>query len=143
MNPAILSTTGAIGRLLLAAIFLLSGLQKLGDAAGTKAYIAAAGLPFPDLAYLVAVVIEVGFAAALIVGYRTRTVAAVMALFTLATAFGFHANFGDPNQMIQFMKNLAITGGLLQLTALGAGPLSLDSRAQRSTLATPALRRAA
>lgn len=143
MNTTFLSLGGIIGRVLLAAIFLLSGIQKLGAPADTKAYIAAAGLPFPELAYLVAIVVEVGFALALMAGYRTRAVAAVMAAFTLATAFGFHANFADQAQMIQFMKNLAITGGLLQLVAFGAGPLSVDNRLVRRTASAPTLRRAA
>ncbi|MGO4711373.1 DoxX family protein [Bradyrhizobium sp. 2TAF24] len=118
----------ALGRLLLAAIFLLSGVGKVFAPGATQGYIAAAGLPAPFLAYLVAVAVEVVGGALLVLGYQTRAVALVLAVFTLATAFGFHHNFAEQNQMIHFMKNLAITGGLLQVVAFGAGAFSLDGR---------------
>jgi putative oxidoreductase len=116
------------GRILLAAIFLISGLDKLGHAQGTIAYIQSAGLPAPQLAYVAALVIELGGSLLLILGYRSRASAAVLAAFTLITAFGFHAQFGDQNQMIHFLKNIAITGGLLQVLAFGAGAWALDAR---------------
>jgi putative oxidoreductase len=118
----------ALGRLLIAAIFLLSGVGKIFAPEQTQAYIAAAGLPLPFAAYVVALLAEVGGGALLVVGYQTRAVALALAAFTLATAFGFHHNFADQNQMIHFMKNLAITGGLLQVAAFGAGRFSLDAR---------------
>ena len=83
---------------MLAAIFLISGFGKLTGAAGTIGYIAQAGLPAPTLAYAVALIVELGGGALLVIGYRARLVAAVMAIFSLATAFAFHANFGDQNQ---------------------------------------------
>jgi len=129
------NATALVGRILLAVLFLMSGVGKLGAPAGTQAYIAAAGLPAPLLAYLVAVVVEVGGGLLLIVGYQTRIVAVIMALFTLAAAFGFHNNFADQNQMIHFMKNLAITGGLLQVAAFGSGGFSLDAWRERSASA--------
>jgi putative oxidoreductase len=125
------SILAAAGRLLLAAIFLISGLGKLADPAGTQAYIAAAGLPVPLLAYLAAVTVEVGGGLLLIVGYRTRLVALVIAAFSIAAALGFHHNFADMNQMIHFLKNVAMAGGLLQVAAFGAGSLSLDARRER------------
>ena len=64
----------------------------------------------------------------LLLGYKTRAIAAAMAVFTLATALGFHTNFADQNQMIHFLKNLMIMGGLLQVAAFGAGRFSLDAR---------------
>ncbi len=121
-----------IGRVLIAFIFVLSGLSKIGNPTGTQAYIAAAGLPLPELAFWIAVVIEVGGGILLIVGYQTRAVAAVVALFTVAAALGFHTNFADQNQMINFMKNICMTGGLLQVVAFGAGAFSLDARAGRT-----------
>ena len=125
------SILAAAGRLLLAAIFLISGLGKLADPAGTQAYIAAAGLPVPLLAYLAAVAVEVVGGLLLIVGYRTRLVALVIAAFSIAAALGFHHNFADMNQMIHFLKNVAMAGGLLQVAAFGAGSLSLDARRER------------
>jgi putative oxidoreductase len=131
MNSTASSASSLIGRLLLATLFLVSGIGKLAAPAATKAYILSAGLPFPDLAYGLAVLVEVGFALALVVGYRTKGVAAVMAAFALVTAFAFHAHFGDQNQFIHFLKNLAITGGLLQVVAQGAGALSIDGYRNR------------
>ncbi len=121
-----------IGRVLIALIFLLSGLSKIGNPAGTQAYIAAAGLPLPELSFWIAVVIEIVGGVLLIVGYQARAAAGVVALFTVAAAIGFHNNFADQMQMINFMKNICMTGGLLQVVAFGAGPISLDARVGRA-----------
>jgi putative oxidoreductase len=123
---------GAVGRLLIAALFLISGLGKIAMPALTQNIIASAGLPFPLLAYLVAIVIEVGGGILLILGYQSRIVASVMAVFTVAAALGFHRNFADQNAMAHFLKNISITGGLLQIVALGAGTFSIDSRLAKS-----------
>lgn len=119
--------TAAAGRVLLASLFLVSGAGKLAAPAATRAYIAAAGIPVPDVAYLLALSVELGLATVLIAGFRTRLAALLMALFTLATALLFHAHFGDQNQMVHFLKNIAIAGGLLQVAASGAGSLSADA----------------
>ena len=105
-NPYI----GAVGRLLIAALFLISGLGKIAMPALTLGFIASAGLPFPVLAYLVAIVIEVGGGMLLILGYQSRIVASVMAVFTVAAALSFHRNFADQNAMVHFLKNISITG---------------------------------
>src|ERR1700704_2920196 len=112
---------GAFGRLLIAALFLISGLGKIATPALTQGYIASAGLPFPFLAYLVAIVIEVAGGTLLILGYRTRIVAGVMAVFTVAAALGFHRDFADQNAVAHFLKNISITGGLLQIAPLWGG----------------------
>lgn len=114
-------TLPLIGRVLIAAIFILSGLSKLAAPTATMAYIASVGLPFPILALAGAVVIEVVGGLVLISGYRLRTVAAVLALFSLVTALFFHNNFADQNQFIHFFKNVAMAGGLLQIVAFGKG----------------------
>src|SRR3981189_2162242 len=125
---------GAFGRLLIAALFLISGLGKIAAPALTQGFIASAGLPFPLLAYLVAIVIEVGGGILLILGYQSRIVASVMAVFTVAAALDFHRNFADQNAMAHFLKNISITGGLLQIAALGAGTFSIDSRLAKSRI---------
>lgn len=125
---ALTDVAAVVGRLLLAAIFLISGFSKLANPAGTIGYIASSGLPLPEVAYAGAVFVEVILAAALVLGYRTRLVAAAIAGFTLVTAFAFHFNLGDQNQFIHFFKNIAIAGGLLQVIALGGGKFSLDAR---------------
>ena len=75
-----------------------------------------------------ALVVEIGGGVLLVVGYRTREAALALALFTIVAALGFHNNFAEQNQMIHFLKNLAIAGGLLQIVAFGAGSISLDAR---------------
>ena len=127
-NDSAQSAVPLIGRILLAVIFILSGVSKLANPAGTQGYIASVGLPLPLLAYIVAVVVEIGGGALLLVGYRTRLAALAMAVFTVAAAVFFHHAFGDQNQFIHFMKNIAITGGLLQVFAFGAGAFSVDNR---------------
>jgi putative oxidoreductase len=122
------SYVAALGRLLIALLFLFSGVGKIFAPAMTQGYIASAGLPAPLIAYLIAVVVEVGGGALLVLGWQTRPVAAVLAIFTLAAALGFHHNFADQNQLIHFLKNIAIIGGLLQVAAFGAGAFSLDGR---------------
>ena len=117
-----------VGRVLLAAIFVLSGVGKIFAPEATQGYIAHAGLPFPQLAFLGAVLIEVAGGLLLAVGYKTRLAAIVLAVFSVATALIFHGAIGDQNQFIHLLKNLAIAGGLLQVVAFGAGPLSLDAR---------------
>ena len=126
----------ALGRLLIALIFVLSGLSKIAAPANTIAYIQSAGAPFAPAAFGIAAVVEVIGGLALLVGFQTRLVAAILATFTLAAAVLFHNNLADQNQMIHFMKNLAITGGLLQVIAFGAGAFSIDNR--RKSASVPA-----
>ena len=117
------------GRLLIGLPFALSGFGKLAAIGPTRQMIAAAGLPFPALALAVAITVELGGGLLLMAGYKARFVAAALAVFAIATALSFHANFADQNQMIHFLKNVMITGGLLQIVSFGAGALSIDNRA--------------
>ena len=117
-----------VGRLLTGFCFFMSGLNKLGAYAGTTAAIASVGLPVPPAAYLVAVLCEVGGGLLLMLGFRTRAAAAIIAVFVLTTAIFFHSNFADQNQMIHFFKNLMIIGGLLHIVYFGSGTFSLDNR---------------
>ena len=121
-------TLPLVGRILMATIFVLSGLGKLGAPAATQGYIAAMGLPAPLLAYLGAIAIELGGGLLLLAGYRTKVVAGVLAAFCVVTAFVFHHALADQNQMIHFLKNFAMAGGLLQLVAYGAGRYAVDGR---------------
>lgn len=117
-----------VGRLLIGLPFVMGGLSKLGAYGKTTSMIAAAGLPLPPLAFSVAVAIELGCAFLLLIGYRARAAALLMALFCATTAAFFHSNFADPNQMTHFLKNIMLAGGLLQIVAFGAGALSIDNR---------------
>jgi putative oxidoreductase len=84
----------------------------------------------------VAVAVELGGGLLLVAGFRARPVAIALALFSLATAVSFHSNFADQNQMIHFLKNVMMAGGLLQIAAFGAGALSIDNRSSRGRGAT-------
>lgn len=127
-SGAALSAAGLVGRVMLAAIFILSGASKIADPAMTIGYIQSVGLPFPAAGLAVAVIVELVGGIALVLGYRTRLAAAALALFTVVAAAAFHSQLGDQNQFIHFFKNIAMAGGLLQIVALGAGRWSLDAR---------------
>lgn len=117
-----------IGRVLIGLPFAMSGLGKLAAYGPTTAMIAAVGLPLPPLAYAVAVALELGGGLLLIAGYQVRTVALALAVFSVVAGVVFHGNFADQNQMIHFLKNVMMAGGLLQIAAFGAGAVSLDNR---------------
>jgi putative oxidoreductase len=116
----------ACGRTLLALIFVLSGLSKLADPSATQAYMQSAGLPgvllWPTIAF------ELGFGLLIIVGFQTRLAAILLAGFTVAAGVLFHSKFSDQIQLIMFLKNISIAGGLLLLAASGPGSLSLDKK---------------
>ena len=116
-----------VGRVLLAAIFLVSAFGKLAAPGPTQGYIASVGLPLPLLSYVGAIAVEFGGGLLLLLGYRTRVAAIVLALFSLVSALVFHHALGDQNQLFHFLKNLAMAGGLLQVAVFGAGRISLDN----------------
>jgi putative oxidoreductase len=121
-----------IGRVLIGLPFAMSGLSKLAAYGPTSTKIAAVGLPFPPLAFAAAVAVEFGGGLLLILGYRGRPVALALAVFSLATAVSFHSNFADQNQMIHFLKNVMMAGGLLQIVAFGAGAVSIEGWRRKS-----------
>lgn len=123
----------AIARILLALMFVLAGIGKLGGLAGTAGYIASKGLPLPMVLAVATGVLELVAGVLLIVGWQARWAALALAAFTLLATVLFHNYWAMPaeQQMVQklmFMKNLAVTGGLLYVFAFGAGALSLDAR---------------
>ena len=128
-----------LGRILIGAPFVMSGLGKLAAYGATVGYIAAVGLPVPPLAFILAVMTELGGGLLLISGYRARTVSLAMAVFCVVTAMFFHHNFADQNQMIHFLKNVMMAGGLLQIAYFGAGAFSLDARSERTASGIAAL----
>jgi putative oxidoreductase len=115
-----------VGRILLSALFLLSGLGKIGAYAGTVAYMSSLGVPGGLLPVVIAT--EVLGALAIILGWKTRIAALLLAGFSLLTAVIFHTDFGNQIQMLMFLKNVSIAGGFLLLVANGSGPLSIDRR---------------
>ena len=125
-NASLAKFAELTGRVFLAALFLLSGIGKLGAYSGTAAYMASVGVPGGLLPIVIS--LELGGAIALIVGWQTRVVAFLLAGFAVVSALIFHTHFADQIQMIMFWKNVSIAGGLLLLVVHGAGPLSLDWR---------------
>lgn len=128
------SIIAAVGRVLLATIFIFSGLGKIAAPDATIGYIAASGLPFAPLAFALAVATELGGGLLLIVGIKTRLVAATLAVFSIVTALAFHHAIGDQNQLIHLLKNISMAGGLFQVVAFGAGAFSVDQRASRAVV---------
>jgi len=115
-----------VGRILLALIFILSGIGKISDPAGTAGFMESMGVPgilvWPTIA------LEILGGIAIVIGFQTRIAAFALAAFSIAAAVIFHHNFADQIQMIMFLKNLSIAGGLLLLTASGALSFGVDCR---------------
>jgi putative oxidoreductase len=122
------SVTILLGRILLAVIFLLSGFGKLTAISGTAGYFGALGLPVPTVTAVVVGLIELLGGLAILLGFQTRIAAWVLAIFTIATGLVAHTGWADQMQMIQFLKNLAITGGFILLASSGAGAYSIDAK---------------
>jgi len=118
-----------LGRILLAVIFVFSGFGKLTDIGGTAGYFGSVGLPVPTLTAWVVGLVELLGGLAVLVGFKTRIAALVLAVFTLAATLVAHTNVSDQVQLLMALKNLAIIGGFLALAAHGAGKISIDSRA--------------
>lgn len=121
------------GRILLAFMFVTAGFGKLTNLGGTAGYIASGGLPAPMVLAVLVGLLEFFGGLALVVGFQVRWVGLAMALFTLAASLVFHAYWSAPEAQqaiakLLFMKNMSVTGGMLLVSALGAGPLSLDAR---------------
>jgi putative oxidoreductase len=115
-----------IGRIMISLMFILAGFNKIGDPQSTAAYMASVGLPV--LLVWPAIIFEIVAPIAVIVGWKTRIWAWLLAGYCVLTAVLFHNNFSDQMQMINFMKNLTIAGGFLLLAYHGGGLLSLDKR---------------
>lgn len=114
------------GRFLLATIFIMSGLNKIGAYEGTQGYMEAMGVPGGLLPLVIA--LEALGGLAILIGYQAKLAALALAGFSVMSAILFHADFSDQMQMMSFMKNLTIAGGFLMIVAHGAGAYSLDNR---------------
>ena len=131
MNPNTQAAAALVGRILLAVIFIISGFGKITGFDGTVGYIAAKGLPMAQLVAIATIVVELGGGIMLAIGFKARWAALALAVFTLLAAIIFH-NFWAVEaaqkmaQQINFLKNIAITGGMLVVYAFGPGRYSVD-----------------
>jgi len=117
-----------VGRIFLSIMFILAGFSKLTAIAGTAGWFESLGIPAPTLAAVGSGVVELVGGLAILVGFKTRIAALVLAIFTVAATLIAHTNLADQVQQLFFMKNLAVTGGFLVLAAAGAGAYSVDAR---------------
>ncbi|NBD28625.1 MAG: DoxX family membrane protein [Alphaproteobacteria bacterium] len=129
-----------LGRLLLSFMFIMSGLQKITGYAGTQQYMELMGVPGALLP--LAIVTEVAGGLALLLGWQARIAAFLLAGFSVVSGILFHLlpSFGMEGmaaqaEMIGFMKNMTIAGGMLMVVAFGPGAWSLDTRGKTATLA--------
>ena len=113
-----------IGRVLLSVLFLIEGLGKISMQENVIMYMENYGVP--GILFVPATVLEILFPIILIVGYKTKWAASVMALFTFTVAIIFHTDFSDGMQMMLFLKDIAIAGGFMIIIAHGPGKISLD-----------------
>jgi putative oxidoreductase len=130
MNP---NAVALVARILLAAIFIISGFLKIGGFAGTAGYMASKGLPMPQVLLVLTIALELGGGILIAIGFKARWVALLFFLWLIPTTLIFHPFWGIDaaqvqNQMNNFLKNVSIMGGMLLLFAYGPGAYSLDKR---------------
>ena len=113
-----------LGRIFLSLLFLIEGIGKISVQENVVMYMEDYGVP--GILFIPAIVLEILFPIILIVGYRTRWAASIMALFTFAVAIIFHSDFNEEMQLILFLKDFAIAGGFMIIIAYGTGKISLD-----------------
>jgi putative oxidoreductase len=133
MNQFLSNFAPLVGRILMAVIFVLSGIGKVGNFAGTAGYMASKGVPLAELALVITIIVELGGAAMLILGWKARLAAGALFLWMIPVTLLFHNFWAAPAdqhmvQQIMFLKNLAMMGGFLYIMAFGSGPYSLERK---------------
>jgi putative oxidoreductase len=110
----------------MSSLFIWDGVFQLRNPSGTAQYFASVGVPVPDVAVWISIAVHLLGGLALLVGFRARWAAALLALVCVGTAFGVHLPIGDQANMTHFYKNLVMTGGFLYVMVYGAGGVSID-----------------
>ena len=113
-----------LGRVLLSTLFLVEGIGKISIQEDVIMYMEDYGVP--EILFVPATILEILFPLLLIVGYKTRWAASIMALFTFTVAIIFHTDFSEGMQLVFFLKDIAIAGGFMIIVAYGPGKISLD-----------------
>jgi len=140
MNKIAKAITTIVGRVMLATIFLMSAIgKKIPDFSGTVEYMTANGVPMPNIMLIGAIVFLLAGGISIVLGYKSRIGAGLLIVFLILATYFFHDFWSYPPdsqdfqmQMIQFMKNLGLTGAMLMIVANGSGPGSLDQTATKS-----------
>ena len=115
-----------IGRIFISAVFLFSGLNKIGNYEGSVAWMENFNLP--GFLLIPAIILEIVAPILIIIGYQTKIAAAFLSIFCITTAIIFHNNLSDQMQFVAFMKNIALAGGFLFLVVNGAKGFCLDKK---------------
>ena len=117
-----------LGRFLLTIIFIIAGIQKITDFSGTAAFMASKGLPLVNVLLVLSIIVELGGGLLILVGWQARWAAAVLFFFVIVVTLIFHPIWSS-QELLQnyrdFIKNVAILGGLMYVMVHGSGPLSL------------------
>ena len=113
-----------LGRVLLSTLFLVEGIGKISIQEDVMMYMEDYGVP--EILFFPAIILEILFPLLLIVGYKTKWAALIMALFTFTVAIIFHTDFSEGMQLVFFLKDIAIAGGFMIIVAYGPGKISLD-----------------
>ena len=115
-----------VGRVFISLIFLLSGINKIGNYEGTVGWMESLGMP--GIFLIPTIILEISAPILIMVGYKVKISAALLSIFCLATAIIFHSDFSDQMQFISFMKNIGLAGGFLFIVVNGAKDFSLDKK---------------
>ena len=124
-NNSLNNLLSLAARVLLSALFLMSGINKILNPADTQQYMASYGMPLTGLFLMGAIALELAGGLSVLLGYKARWGAIALIIFLIPATLIFHTNFADQMQTIQFMKNLAILGGLLMIVQSGSGDIAL------------------
>ncbi|MEX2493885.1 MAG: DoxX family protein [Nitrospirales bacterium] len=115
-----------LGRIMLGALFLLSGMHKIANPEATQQYMASMGMPATEIFLIGAILVEIGAGLSLLLGFWTHVGSTILFLFMIPTTLIFHTDFSNQTQFIMFLKNIAMMGGLLYVSVWGPGRFSLD-----------------
>jgi len=115
-----------IGRIFISLVFLLSGINKIGNYEGTVGWMESLGMP--GIFLIPAIILEISAPILIMIGYKVKISAALLSIFCIATAVIFHNDFSNQMQLISFMKNIALAGGFLFIVVNGAKDFSLDKK---------------
>jgi putative oxidoreductase len=115
-----------VARVFISLIFLLSGINKIGNYEGTVGWMESIGIP--GILLIPAIILEIIAPMLIMIGYKVKISAALLSVFCVATAIIFHSDFSDQMQFISFMKNIGLAGGFLFIVVNGAKDFSLDKK---------------